>query len=285
MAGLIDLARFFAHHPLTKDAQFDAWGRFASWQIKSRLHEEVLMPWIAGQRLAVRRGMTGATGNLYAGVHEFADMMLLLHFIREGDLFLDIGANVGSYTVLASGVRKATTWAFEPDPDTARKLARNIELNDLRARVTVHELALGNADGETRFTVGLDCTNKVADEAETSFRLVRQQRLDTLIGDAQPSMIKMDVEGHEEAVLLGAVAVLARPSLKVIELETVTPTMSRLLAEQQFERAWYEPFSRALRRDAPKGGSANNTVFVRDWAFVAARLRDAQSIQVLGHSV
>ena len=77
-------------------------------------------PWIGGQRLSIRRGMRGATGNIYVGLHEFADMMLTLNFLREGDLFLDIGANVGSYTVLASGICRAVTWAFEPDPGTVR---------------------------------------------------------------------------------------------------------------------------------------------------------------------
>ena len=83
--------------------------RFASGQLRSRHQGESLFRWIGGQRLAFQRGMTGATGNFYVGLHEFADMMLPLHFLREGDLFLDIGANVGSYTVLASGVCRAKT--------------------------------------------------------------------------------------------------------------------------------------------------------------------------------
>jgi hypothetical protein len=49
-------------------------------------------------------GMTGATQNIYVGLQEFVDIMLTLHFLRKGDLFLDMGANVGSYTILASGV-------------------------------------------------------------------------------------------------------------------------------------------------------------------------------------
>jgi hypothetical protein len=124
--------------------------------------EEVIVPWIAGQRLAVRRGMAGATGNIYVGLQEFEDMMLVLHFLRKGDLFLDIGANVGSYTILASGVCRATTWAFEPDPDAVRSLKRNLVINDLNKLVTVYELALGDADGEIPFTVGYDTGNRVS---------------------------------------------------------------------------------------------------------------------------
>ena len=66
--ALRSLARTFAEHPLTRSAALGAWARFASWQIRSRLGDEIVMPWISGQRLAVRRGMTGATGNLYLGL-------------------------------------------------------------------------------------------------------------------------------------------------------------------------------------------------------------------------
>src|ERR1700732_271008 len=74
MKAVIDLARFFASHPLTHTSPIKAWQRWLSWQIKSRLRDEVIVPWIGGQLLAVRRGMTGATGNVYAGLHEFADI-------------------------------------------------------------------------------------------------------------------------------------------------------------------------------------------------------------------
>ena len=171
--------------------------------------------------------MTGATGNIYVGLHEFTDMMLPLHFLREGDLFLDIGANVGSYTVLASGVCQAETWSFEPDPGTVRHLRRNIEINNLDGRVTVYELALGDAESEISFTIGLDTMNKVAAVGDKNVRSVRQQQLDTLIGEYQPVMIKMDVEGYEEEVFRGAQALLANKCLKVIELETVTPGIQR----------------------------------------------------------
>jgi FkbM family methyltransferase len=289
MRALIDLGRLFSTHPLTRHAPLKAWARFVSWQIRSRLQEEVLVPWIAGQHLVVRRGMTGATGNIYLGLHEFPDMMLLLHFLREGDLFIDVGANVGSYTVLASGVCRAKTWSFEPDPDTARHLKRNVTVNNLDGLVTAYELALGDADGRMCFTVGLDTMNRIAAADEKNIRMVRQQPLDTLIGKHQPVMIKIDVEGHEEAVLRGARALLANDSLKVIELETATPVIDAMLTAHGFERACYEPFSRELRQEAravsSRGVSSANSVFIRDWEFVSSRLTRANHVRVLGCSV
>jgi hypothetical protein len=152
--SLAALNRYFSTHPLTSDAPLRAWFRFAKWQIRSRLQREITFTWIGDQKLVVRHGMTGATCNIYAGLHEPFDMMVPLHFLRRGDLFLDIGANIGSYTVLASGVCKAKTFAFEPDPDTICHLKKNIDVNKLNELVTVYECTLGANPGDIAFTVG-----------------------------------------------------------------------------------------------------------------------------------
>jgi len=284
VSGLADLDRYFSNHPLTHGAPLGAWARFAWWQIRSRLGSEILIDWVGGQRLAVHHGMKGATANIYVGLQEFADMMLPLHFLREGDLFFDIGANVGVYTVLASGVCRANTWAFEPDPGTARHFKRNIELNKLDALVRVHECALGSEQGEIAFTVGLDTVNRIASAEDANVRMTRLERLDTLAGDAAPSMIKIDVEGAEEGVLLGGEAVLANPSLKVIELETVTAGSADILSRSGFEQAYYDPKSRRLDRH-PIALKSSNSLFVKDWPFVQARLETAKGVKILGQSI
>jgi hypothetical protein len=128
--------------------------------VARRIRSEVVVPWMLDLRLAVRRGMTGATGNLYCGLHEIFDMMLLLHFLRANDPFLDIGSNIGSYAILASGGCGASTWAFEPDP--VASLKRNVELNSLQHLITVQGIALGSSDCTVPFTVGQDTVNRVA---------------------------------------------------------------------------------------------------------------------------
>lgn len=280
-----NLAHYFSIHPLTRDAPYAAWARFVSWQVRSRFRKEVIIAWIGGTSLAVRRGMHGATGNIYVGLDEFCDMMLTLHLLREGDLFLDVGANIGSYTILASGVRRAITWAFEPDPDTVAALQRNIELNSLNDRVVVHEFAVGDRDGTVPFTRGLDTVNRVASEREPSVRSVSLRRLDSIVGANRPLMIKMDVEGYEEAVMRGAQGLLGDSCLKVIELETVTPYIETTLYQYDFRQAYYDPFRRALTTSPNSLPSANNAVFVRDWDFVEGRLVAAPAVDVLGKAI
>jgi FkbM family methyltransferase len=290
-SGLRTVGEVIRSHPLTRDETTRAWLRFGWWVVLSRVMGELNLPWIEGQRLIVRRGMTGATGNVYLGLHEFMSMMLTLHFLREEDLFLDVGANVGTYTVLASGVRRATTWAFEPDAATVHDLARNIEINKLDSRVTIHAVALGPHDGEVSFTHGEGALNRVASAGETNAHLVPQRSLDSILDGRSPAKIKLDVEGYEEQVLEGAAKTLANETLKVISLEGTTPAILKRLADNGFERAFYDPFSRVLQREpnelAYKDGvwTLSNEFYVRDWAFVEKRLDRAIPVTVFGREI
>lgn len=234
--------------------------------------------------MVIRRGMKGATGNIYCGLHEFFDMMVLLHLLRPGDLFLDIGANVGTYSVLASGVCGAETYAFEPDPDTICHLKRNIAINNLDGLVEIHNCALGRTAGEIAFTVGRDTENKVAIEGDEKTRMVRMERLDDIHCNQSPIMMKVDVEGAELEVLSGAGKALEDSFLRVIELETVTADISRIMDHNGFELAHYEPYARALSRENVTRKSSNS-LFVRDWSFVEARLKSAKGISVLGRVI
>ena len=227
------IAAFLSDHPLTRDHRAAAFVRLCRWQIESRLRDEVIVPWIGNIRLAARRGMTGATGNVYAGLHEFADMAFTLHFLRPGDLFVDVGANIGSYTLLASGVCEAKTISFEPDPDTMRFLRRNIELNGLYGQVVLEQAALGAEEGDVEFTVGLDTANHVARGREPKrTRRVSMRTLDKL--ESPPTMIKVDVEGYEADVFRGAQAVLKASTLKAVITEGQRPSRYHAVADRRF---------------------------------------------------
>jgi len=65
--SLLDTLRFVTAHPLSRGAKLKALSRFTSWQVRSRLSNEVIVPWVGTTKLAASRGMTGATGNIYCG--------------------------------------------------------------------------------------------------------------------------------------------------------------------------------------------------------------------------
>ena len=100
--SVLKAIKFITNHPLNDEHKLSAIIRFAKWQIGSRLVPgAIVYEWINGSKFLVKTGETGLTGNIYTGLHEFPDMSFLLHFLRAEDHFVDIGANVGSYTILA----------------------------------------------------------------------------------------------------------------------------------------------------------------------------------------
>lgn len=242
-----DTVLFIVRHPLGSRRPISSVGRYVRWQVESRLRKEIAHRWIAGSILLARRGMTGASGNIYVGLHEFADMAFLLHFLRPSDLFLDVGANIGSYTILASNVCGARTIAFEPDPHTCEILERNIAANGVGALVSVQRAAVGAGEGEIQFTAGLDTVNRVATEGDMHVQAVKLMRLDSAPGAERAAMAKLDVEGFESEALRGAPGLLASKSLIAIETESRDAEVMRILSNAGFERVVYEPFSRALR--------------------------------------
>lgn len=280
MSSLASIVKFMVKHPLTHDDKGRAFARFIHWQLASRLRPEVIVPWIDGTRLAVRRGMTGATGNIYCGLHEFEDMAFLLHFLRPQDLFVDIGANIGSYTLLASGVRRARTVAFEPDPVTFAALSRNIALNALEALVLAHECALGPNTGRIEFTVGLDTLNHVARPGGGPTRIVAMDTLDHALSGESPILLKLDVEGYEAQILKGAAATLHSSRLKAILTEDRSAAVTETLQQSGYREFQYNPFTRRLAR-GEKQGPGGNALFVRESSFVQERLSEAKRVHVL----
>lgn len=272
---------FILKHPLNRPSPIGGLYRFARWQMLSRRGGDVTTPWIEGSVIVARHRMHGATGNIYCGLHEYADMAFVLHLLRPNDQFLDIGANIGSYTILASKVCGARTVAFEPDPATAAALRRNIAANAIEDLVTVQQTALGDQEGAISFTVGKDAMNHVATANDTAVQTVAVCRLDSL-GPFDPTVIKMDAEGFEAQIVRGAPDTFAAPSLVAVLTELSGGEVSEFLESKGFQLCGYDPFTRKL--DGSKG-QTSNALYVRDLAKVQALVNAAPYRKVNAASI
>src|ERR1700754_1028812 len=159
---------FIFHHPLGQRHPLKSILRFIIWQVQTRLSPSKLIAkeFVKPVKFYARKGLTGITGNIYTGLHEFNDMAFLLHFLRTGDGFFDIGANVGSYTLLASGVCGAKSITIEPVRSTFDILTANINLNKLQDKVTLINAGAGSKPGTIAFTSNEDTTNHAIAEHE-----------------------------------------------------------------------------------------------------------------------
>ena len=296
--GLLTTLRFVTDHPLNAGRRFDALGRFTRWQIGSRLlpGSAVAVPFVNQSRLLITPGMTGATGNIYTGLHEFEDMGFLLHVLRKEDLFVDIGANVGSYTVLAGAAIGARCLSAEPLPTTYEHLLDNIYLNRMPERVAALNIGLGREEGMLRFSSGLDTMNHVLteDEAGMPATEVPVRRLDAIVGDAEPAVVKIDVEGFETEVILGAAATLARPSLLAVIMELNgsgrrygydEAAIHQTMLDHGFKTYSYRPFTRELAPIGSTNADAGNTLYLKDVDQVTERVRSAPAFHSRGKQV
>jgi FkbM family methyltransferase len=268
--------------------------RWARWQLVSRLAAGPRVVPFAGQTtLLARAGETGVTGNIYLGLAEYREMAFTAHLLRPGDLFIDVGANAGSYTILASGVATARSIAFEPIAGTADRLDLNVCANGLADRVTVHRLGMGALPGRARFTTDEDTTNHVAASGEGGTE-IEIETLDRVLAATAPTLLKIDTEGFEPEVIAGAGSVLAMPSLLAVIVETngesarfgrTLDDVVNPLRNAGFVPCVYDPKTRRLTEAAGASTDSGNTIFVRDTALVAERLARAAPFRVAGSTL
>lgn len=296
--SLFSTFRFIRCHPLNRTHPFSALGRWLAWQAGSRLLPwPVAVPFVGGTRLLVRRGMAGATGNLYGGLAEFQEMGLVLHALRPGDWFVDAGANIGAYTVLASGVCGASSVAIEPIPKTVEGLLDNIHLNRLENRVTVHARGVGSAGGNRVFAAQFDSINHVLAPGESQPAdavTVPVEALDGMLAGIEPALIKIDVEGYEAEVVKGASEAFGSGRLLAVIMELNGSGArygfddARVYDEMRargFVMCHYNPLTRALTRVEPEKGKACNAIFVKNEVALAERLKAAPRRTINGVTI
>jgi FkbM family methyltransferase len=187
---------------------------------------------------------------------------------ESGAILVDVGANVGMYTMLAAVTRNARVYAFEPESQNFALLNKNIVMNDATDRVTAWPVALSDSAGLSELYVS---GFRIGDSCHTfgepvNFKLQRQPfafaqgsvsaTLDTLVESgtvASPDHIKIDVDGFEHKVVAGARQVLATGTVKSLLIE-VNPALAehqQLIADLSELGYTYDPTQvAAATRDA-----------------------------------
>jgi len=162
------------------------------------------------------------------------------NFIKEDKNFIDIGAHIGSYTLLA-GKKAKHTYSFECSPKTFCYLCANLALQNMEYKVNPYSVALGPSEGEIEYMIrsedggGNGVKSLERDTVENPKKiLVPMRTLDSYkIRDV--SLIKIDVEGFEKEVLQGSVETLQESGYPPILFESWNPGQSEENARIQKE--------------------------------------------------
>ena len=157
--------------------------------------------------------------------------------MKQGDIVIDIGANVGMYSLMSAVCRSARVYAFEPEASNFNLLCMNIRLNNMGNRVTAY--CAGNLDydgfsvlniAENRDVGPGGSCHTVDEELNfdlTKMNVVFKQGINTVMLDTfckqmniVPDHIKMDVDGLEHRVINGGLETIEKAKTVIIELNT-----------------------------------------------------------------
>ncbi|MFK7050328.1 Methyltransferase domain protein [Flavobacterium columnare] len=208
----------FKEHPVTKSNPYGALFRYLLFNLGAIINNKPkVYRWVNGLKFYAQKGDAGIVPNIYFKLFDYEDSMFVINNISSQDVFVDIGANVGHFSLLAAN-NGAQVYAFEPIKETFEKLKRNVELNILE-NVELYNVGVGNKNEFLNFTTNKDVMNSVALDNEAEVRKIKVLVLDEVLINVNPTMLKIDVEGYELFVLQGADQILKAPSLKYILIE------------------------------------------------------------------
>jgi len=208
------MVRFVWEHPSNAGHRPQALLRLAGYQVRARLLRRRTIARL-GERsqIWVDLHRTAASKVMYANPPDMPEMQLWRQVLRGGGLFLDVGANVGTYTIWAAECG-AEVIALEPAADTFGLLLENVALNGYRVKAI--QAAASARCGTARFTAGRDSGNHLDPNGPVETTLVT---IDSLIGDRHVVGMKVDVEGFEIEVLQGCTRALSERRIGLIQLE------------------------------------------------------------------
>jgi FkbM family methyltransferase len=207
--------RFVWNHPSNRGARPSAIARSLRFQVRGRLlGKPTIVPYGSTSKLEILPA-TGASALAYANPLELNEVNAWRRILTPGDLFVDAGANIGSFSVIAAEMG-ARILAIEPDPHAAATFRRNMELNGFEYELI--EAAVADREGQAQFSIGKGVLNHILTDGDSG-RHIRTITLDALLEEAFVSGLKLDVEGAELLALKGAQRALAEHRIAYLQLE------------------------------------------------------------------
>ena len=194
---------------------------------RSEIVRRLRIRWVRNRIVRIMSGVgvglrfnPGFSNPAYAyGSYEQPVQQALVNFLRPGDVFYDIGANLGFFTVIGAKIVGQTgqVHAFEPVPDNYNYLCKNVEINEF-PNVSAHQYAISKSTGKGQLF--LSDYSGGATLSETSIppdfkgaMAVELAAIDDLIGQQNflpPTLVKIDVEGAEMDVLQGMIQTIEK---------------------------------------------------------------------------
>lgn len=212
-------------HPANRHNRLQAIWRALNWQLTYKQSDQPIDVRAFGYQLRLYPNDFVTRAIIYyTPFNEYHSMKFVERYLRPGDSFIDIGANIGLYSLLAASLvgKTGSVESFEPGPTTYKRLQQNINRNQI-TQVNLYQMALGSTEETVNFTTEYDATNFIVrNSTDSNYKTTKVpcQKLDRVLSTNRCfSMAKIDVEGYELSVLKGATSFLKYCNPPVIQLE------------------------------------------------------------------
>jgi FkbM family methyltransferase len=280
---------YILSHPNCQQQKMRSISRFIGWQIHKRLTNNYqdlqLLPDV---RLRCYPDSYSAAAVLYCGLYDRDEMNFLLRYLRPEDSFLDIGANIGVYTLLAaSKIKSGFIYSFEVLPKNYARLQENLKLNQFD-RVKTYEVAIADFTGEISLNLAEgDSMPFITSNANDKTIKVPTDTLDNLLKDRpldNLTLAKMDIEGAEILAFQGAKKMLLeqqRPYVWILEINNAVNNfghqkqdVANLLKDYGYGLYVYDVDTNKLNAVEVDRRQGNNVLAIADSAlsFVSDRI-------------
>ena len=255
------------------------------WQVYKRtLAYPVIIQTYRKTSFILRYNCITSSRFVYEGTPDEKYIIILASFASENTVFVDVGANVGLYSVLLSGdFDKAIL--FEPNPVAASMLKKNIAVNEKTSDYQVYEAAVGAERGKVSFPVLESPLPTASISLDSSENVIERDLycLDDVLGEVEEFVVKVDAEGFDAEVIMGMKNRLDNKKVKIClfechNLKILKKVYDFLFVENKFE---YSIFDEKIQIDDLESFSQkkNRDIFIVRNDLVDAYIKQSESLK------
>ena len=275
------VAKSSLNHPLNKNMKIKTIFKIIIFFFKKRINlkKEIIISWVNNSKFIYTNNDPHLKWNIY-------------HVLRSDNTFIDVGSNIGTYTILASKVVGSKSISFEPHPVTFEKLKKNINLNSIKKSVIAISKGIGSEISKKKFsnfTGDKGPLNRISSDLKNENDInIDVSTLDVEININSEYLIKIDVEGYEYHVLKGGKKILENKKLIGIIIETNSMTkkygynneeVANFLNSLGLFPIKYDPIKRKIEKI--KNFEFNkNTIFIRSFEKIEFLVKNAKQLKI-----
>lgn len=291
---IADVSRVIWTHPANRGRRLKTACRFVAWQFNKRLIRSVWTISAFEQfQMRLHPDSFGSIAMIYtSGCPDYEEMHFVQRYLKTGDAVVDIGANIGIYSLLFARCvgRTGHVLAFEAGEQAYQYFKENIQLNQLQTLIDARYSAIGEVDGTVEFIQSADVVNRLAVQSQDHQQQVRSVpcvTLDTALEGRPFALGKIDIEGTEPMIFRQAKQTLqqANPPVWLIELKDrllqkfgfSADEFASFLRSHGFQLATYDPTTNELAFSEKPWTETGNVIAVHESHIDATRQRLAAS--------